>query len=359
MSKSLPLRANIEWLKKTAKQLLEEQRLVSPEATLSDAQLSLAREYGFPSWRQLIAQIEAMQARLAQVPIAPASEGATIASDDPDLAALFAAIDAGQSDQVDALLRQRPALVHARLADGETPLHRAASHNDPALGLLLLVYGADPAAHYGDSGHTALSWAVTCHALEFAQTLVRAGVHPDLFTAAGMGSLPLVQACFDESGKLLPLRVKAGSTRLGPDGKRLPCPPPTVPEQIADALYIACRNGQLAIAQFLATKQPDLSFKAYQGAGLLHWAYFGNSMAIVEMLLEAGLDPAERDPAYHCTPRAFGICVPAQWGFLDLVKRQVQRDATLVLPVDGSSALDFARNAGHDEVVQFLISVVT
>lgn len=220
--------------------------------------------------------------------------------------------------------------------------------------MILLVFGGDASATYGESGHTVLSWAVTCHSLEFAKTLVRAGIQPDLFTAAGMGSLPLVQACFDASGQLLLEQVKAGSTRIGVDGRRLPCPPATVPDQLADALYIACRNGQWPIAQFLMTKQPDLSFKAYLGGGLLHWAYFGNSIQNVEMLLAAGLDPTERDPTHHCTPRAFGICVPAQWGFLDLVKRQLLRDSSLIDPIDGSIAIDFARRAGSESVVQFL-----
>lgn len=278
----------------------------------------------------------------------------SISSNDPDLLTLFAAIEAGQPKQVEELLRRRPALVHARLADGETPLHRAAQNNDPTLGVILLVFGGDASATYGESGHTVLSWAVTCHSLEFAQTLVQAGEQPDLFTAAGMGSLPLVQACFDASGQLLLERVKAGSTRKGADGKRMPCPPLTVPEQVADALYIACRNGHWLIAQFLMTKLPDLSFKAYLGGGLLHWAYFGNSMQIIEMLLAAGLNPTERDPTHHCTPRAFGICIPAHWGFLDLVKRQLLRDCSLIEPVDGSSAIDFARGAGNESVVQFL-----
>lgn len=50
----------------------------------------------------------------------------SISSNDPDLMTLFAAIEAGQPKQVEELLRRRPALVLARLADGETPLHRAA-----------------------------------------------------------------------------------------------------------------------------------------------------------------------------------------------------------------------------------------
>jgi hypothetical protein len=52
-SHELPARANLEHLRNEAKQRLKELRARDAEARLSDAQLLVAREYGFPSWRRL------------------------------------------------------------------------------------------------------------------------------------------------------------------------------------------------------------------------------------------------------------------------------------------------------------------
>jgi len=58
MSRDLPPDPNLEHLKKQAKALLEKLRHANPAATLVDAQHSLAREYGFPSWPKLKAHVE-------------------------------------------------------------------------------------------------------------------------------------------------------------------------------------------------------------------------------------------------------------------------------------------------------------
>lgn len=59
-ARALPARPNLEHLKNEAKQRLEAARKANPRAKLSDVQFKLAREYGFSSWRDLRAGIEAM-----------------------------------------------------------------------------------------------------------------------------------------------------------------------------------------------------------------------------------------------------------------------------------------------------------
>jgi hypothetical protein len=49
MPKTLPAHPHIDWLKKTAKQQLDEMRARDPAAKLHQAQLAVARDYGFPS----------------------------------------------------------------------------------------------------------------------------------------------------------------------------------------------------------------------------------------------------------------------------------------------------------------------
>jgi hypothetical protein len=57
-ARPLPERANLEHLKKEAKQRLKAMRLDNPGVTLSAVQLIVAREYGFTSWRRLTAYVK-------------------------------------------------------------------------------------------------------------------------------------------------------------------------------------------------------------------------------------------------------------------------------------------------------------
>jgi hypothetical protein len=58
MSRNLPARPNLEYLKKEAKERLDVLRRRDPAAQLADAQHDLAKEYGFASWPQLKAHVE-------------------------------------------------------------------------------------------------------------------------------------------------------------------------------------------------------------------------------------------------------------------------------------------------------------
>ncbi len=282
---------------------------------------------------------------------------ASVAPDDVDLTQLLCGVDSGDLQVVEELLRRRPELANARGADGQTPLHTAAWCNDGRLAVLLLAYGADPRAKYGQSGHDALSWAATCGSIDFARTLVELGTQPDLFCAAGMGLIDEVRAFFDESGELFPEASRTGSSRLAADGTRLPCPSVAPTELVSDALYIASRNAQLEVVRFLLTKKPDLSFKAYMGGTALHWANFGGSRDVIELLEQAGADHSARDDVLQCTPRAFGICVPANWGIIGQVQKRLAEDPTLANLMDGrTSPLHEAARRGHAEIVRLLLA---
>ena len=62
MPRSLPARPSLEWLKKTAKDELKRLRAQNPAVVLAEAQLALAREYGFDSWRKLKRHVERARA---------------------------------------------------------------------------------------------------------------------------------------------------------------------------------------------------------------------------------------------------------------------------------------------------------
>ena len=66
MSRQLPPRPNLEYLRKEAKDLLDTLQRQDPSAQLADAQHALAREYGFASWPVLKTSVEDRLAAFAQ-----------------------------------------------------------------------------------------------------------------------------------------------------------------------------------------------------------------------------------------------------------------------------------------------------
>jgi uncharacterized protein YbbK (DUF523 family) len=65
MKQRLPARPDLEWLKRLAKIRLAERRIDEPAARLFQAQLDVARDYGYPSWRALKAYVESLGPALA------------------------------------------------------------------------------------------------------------------------------------------------------------------------------------------------------------------------------------------------------------------------------------------------------
>jgi hypothetical protein len=70
MSRNLPARPNLEYLKNEAKDRLDDLRRADPRAQLADAQHDLAKEYGFASWPKLKVQVESLAATAVESPLA-------------------------------------------------------------------------------------------------------------------------------------------------------------------------------------------------------------------------------------------------------------------------------------------------
>ena len=120
----LPERPSLEYLKRRAKEQLVELRQRDAKAKLAAAQLSVARDYGFPSWRALKAEVDRRRA--------------------PAVESYFAACRAGDAGALRALLAAEPSLVGERNAEGATGLHVAVRHLEAVRALL--DHGADPNA---------------------------------------------------------------------------------------------------------------------------------------------------------------------------------------------------------------------
>jgi hypothetical protein len=69
MSRQLPTRPNLEFLRKQAKDRLQDLLLHDPSAQLADAQHAIAGEYGFASWPSLKAHVD--RERADQAPVSP------------------------------------------------------------------------------------------------------------------------------------------------------------------------------------------------------------------------------------------------------------------------------------------------
>jgi ankyrin repeat protein len=152
-SSELPDRASLEYLRKLSKDRLRELRRSDPAARLADAQLAVAREHGFSSWRALKAELDRRRA--------------------DELRGFFEACAAGDVDALRSLLDRDPALARERDGDGATGLHLAARH--AAAVRLLLARGADPNAR--DVGDHALPihFAAGGGHLESVRALLDAG----------------------------------------------------------------------------------------------------------------------------------------------------------------------------------------
>jgi ankyrin repeat protein len=138
MAQALPSRPNLDWLRKTAKQALREMRAQRPEARLADAQLALAREHGFSSWRALKTHVDQL--------LKP--ESAAGAPDDSQVAQFLRNVRTGNNDAVRAALAAAPALVNAKgphphWGGRPQPLHMAIEGKNREAFDLLLASGAD------------------------------------------------------------------------------------------------------------------------------------------------------------------------------------------------------------------------
>jgi ankyrin repeat protein/catechol 2,3-dioxygenase-like lactoylglutathione lyase family enzyme len=153
MSLNLPERASLEYLKKLAKERLAFLRTRNAAAKLADAQLAVAREYGFSSWRALKAEMDLRRA--------------------PNIAEFTRACAAGEVETLRALLQRDPGLARERLAGGTTALHAAGLH--PEAVRLLIEHGADVNARDVGDNATPLHFAASNRVIESVRLLLDAG----------------------------------------------------------------------------------------------------------------------------------------------------------------------------------------
>lgn len=139
MADALPARANLDWLRKTAKQHLRTTRLQRREAKLAEAQFAIARQYGFSSWRSLKAHVD----RLGS-----SDPAASSLPTDETVASFLRSVGDGRLHDVQAALAAEPTLVnavgpHPYWGGRPQALHVSIETKRPDMFDLLVAAGAD------------------------------------------------------------------------------------------------------------------------------------------------------------------------------------------------------------------------
>ena len=189
-------------------------------AELRDARLIVARELGFPTWRELVAGAEKSQRDAAERQerwrrMRPEAE-ALLVGDTGRLAQLTP----GQADTLLQMLARRE-ILGAKLGEGlgvpraavdvligtatslDHLLPQAVRSDRVEYVRLLLDSGADPGTR--TDGITPLETAIYAGRTQMVDLLAEHGIIPRaLWTYAACGRLDLVRACFDADGKAGP-----------------------------------------------------------------------------------------------------------------------------------------------------------
>src|SRR5262245_10377114 len=298
---------------------------------LADAQLVIAREYGFGNWSDLKRRVE--QARQIER-IKP----------HPGFDAALAALNEGDVDRLRALLGADPSLVHARTNldppygyfSAATLLHHVAGNpyrdkplpaNVVDIARVLLDAGADVHARTlgrnggstmgllvtgkqaSDMGVTgplmdlllergahldlfkddALDASLTNHSPRAAEKMIALGAKADVLAAAALGRMDLLHGFFDRNGRLL--------ARPRRHGKEMP-----ERDAIGLALLYAYVRGQRTAVDFLLEKHGNWNVIGVNNGTALHRASWEGDLEMVKRLVAKGADISNRDNPFNSTP---------------------------------------------------------
>jgi Ankyrin repeats (3 copies) len=290
---------------------------VRQRATIADARLVVAREYGFPTWRGLLEGLRQESAAWRRA-----------CRPSPPVAAALTAIRAGDASSLKRLLDSNPELVHVEVGAGgsllgevaqpdvfgtslrhalgvdracvdvliesgselDGPLNLAACFDRVELVKILLAAGGRADAP-GIFGITPLESAIYHASRASVDVLAAIALVPDApWVAAGAGRIDRLARFLDGRGGLLP---EAYLHRPNPADvgwlHRLPAR--DVSQDVLDeALVHAAQNERPETVTWLLDHGADPNAGPYQGCGALHLASAFGALESVRVLLDAGAD---------------------------------------------------------------------
>src|SRR5262249_40389407 len=150
-----------------------------------------------------------------------------------------------------------------------------------------------------------------------ARVLLDRGARLNMWSAAGLGMLDALPRFWDASGRLVPGAAQIGYDETAKDVFVKRRAPPDDRDAVADAFYIACRNGHTAAARGLLERGADVHFKGFFGGTALHWAAINGHRETVEFLLGLGARTDTQDDRFHSTPAGWAH----EGGHADLAER--------------------------------------
>lgn len=291
MPKALPPQPHIDWLKKAAKQQLAALRRHDASAKLHQAQLAVANEYGFPSWRALKARVDILS--LDGQIIAAAKEGRAhdldrLLTEHPRKIAitgsqwnrplLHIAAAEGHLDCVNALLRRGFDIATRDTFDNATALHWAAQFGTVEVIKRLLDAGADVDGEGDEHQIGVIGWA-TCFKhvrTEAANYLLARGAKPTIFSAISLNRTDLVRKLVADDPRLLRVRKMSRF------------------EHHRTPLHLAVLKNYPQMVKLLLELGADASAKDSRGYTPLSLATAKTNSDIAAALIAAGADPNER-----------------------------------------------------------------
>lgn len=288
-SKSLPARPDLDWLRKAAKERLAERRRAEPAAQLHEAQLDIARDYGFASWRALKAHVDTLsldgqiiaatlngdaQALARLLDAHPARISVTGGQWNRPL--LHLAADRGQLDCVELLLARGFDVNHRDKFDNATALHWAAQGGHLAVVERLIAAGADVNGEGDEHEAAVIGWATVFGPIqtEVADYLLARGAKPTIFAAVALDRADLVRDLIARD----PARVAARMSRL--EHRRMP-------------LHFAVINNKPAMVELLLELGANPTGQDDRGNTPLNYASAKSDERIAAALIAAGARPAE------------------------------------------------------------------
>ena len=403
---SLPEAPSLEWLRKQAKRRLADLKRADPGAKLADAQLALAREYGFQSWRALKGHVDSLSlsGQLFQL----AREGnvirlAALLDEHPDAVhtreapyqwtLLHAAAQMGHLGVVNLLLERGLDVNTKEQGDDTTALHWAAAAGKVDVVRRLLDAGVDPVGAGDDHGLTAIGWAscwpgtdTPAHA-EVRRLLLAAGARHTIFSAIGAndeaevrrivagnpavlgermsrnenGRLPLHLAVALDRADMVALLIELGADPRATDDAGMDAMVYAADPNVETRTILALGRGRandlyssLAIGDLQAAQRAvDTDPAALDGGALPFHAKRGDATA-VRWLLAHGADPNARWS--HWGANLTGLHLAAMIGNEPIVRMLLDAgaDPTIRDAAHDGDAAGWATHHGHTALATLL-----
>jgi ankyrin repeat protein len=300
----------------------------SGELDLADARLVIAREYGFPTWRDLLLYAQKAIDEYEHRPsgrLAAAFElirGGDVdglrkmLDDDPDLvraeykgaaATMLEAVAQPDvfGDKLGIALGIDARIVELLIERGsalDTPLNLAACFNRAELVRMLLHAGAR-AGNTEIWGMTPLQSAIYHGSREAADLLAAVALVPDAFyVAAAVGALDRLGGWFAADGTLLPTAMRPRPNLA--DVGWPPAPPPLDDAQtvLDEAFALAAYSGRLETMHFLLEHGADVNGSVHLGMTALHMSVITQRVDAARWLIDHGADASRQDQIHHGTP---------------------------------------------------------